>query len=258
MGNGSPRLLRHLLVRSAACLLAMLVFAPPASADVGAVSLAGAAVPDPANPSVGVKPQLAVQAAAAVPVATVGAVATPVKAPAPDRTATAVTTPRIPLAKTLPATLATHVAKASSVERRLISGRPTPQQRPRRAAGAHAASPSRHPTTTPQSAAGGIAASARVATFPTTDIRAIHPTRQVQPGAHPAGTDRAPLPLPPAPLPLAGGAGGGVSSAGIALLLFALLAEAAALVPPGLRRRIALALAAPRPYPYLLRLEHPD
>jgi hypothetical protein len=55
-----------------------------------------------------------------------------------------------------------------------------------------------------------------------------------------------------------GGAGGATSSAGIALLLFALAAEAAALAAPGLGRRIGAVLAAPRPYPYLLRLERPD
>jgi hypothetical protein len=253
MGNGSPRLLRHLLVRTSACVLAMLVFAPPASADAGLVSVA---TPEPAIQSVGVQLQSAVPAAAAIPtpVSTIGRAATPAS------------TPRIPMESAAPRALATSVARTSSVDRQPssvdrqpVSGRSTPQQRPGRdAAAVSADSPSRHRTTTPQSAAGGIAATARVATVPTPDARAIHLTRHVQPGDGPERAGRAPLPQPPAPLPSMDGAAGGASSAAIALLLFALAAEAAAFVPPGVRRRIASAVGAPRPYPYLLRLERPD
>jgi membrane-associated protease RseP (regulator of RpoE activity) len=258
MGNGSPRLLRHLLVRASACVAAMLWFAPPASADAGLVTAAGAAVPDPGNQSVGVSPLSAVHAVAAIPTPVTTAPPAPVKAA--GASATPVTTPRIPVEKAVPTALATTVAKAASVDRPPAAGLPTPQQRqPARAADRRpAASSSAHPATTPQSAAGGVAAAARVATVLEPNVRSIHLTHPAQPGARPVGAGREPLPQPPAPLPLTGGAGGAASTGGIALLLFALAAEGAILAVPGFRRRIAGLFAVPRPYPYLLRLERPD
>jgi hypothetical protein len=263
MGNGSPRLLRHLLVRASACVAAMFWFAPPASADAGLVTAAGAAVPDPGIQSVGgVSPQSAVQAAAAIPTPATTAASAPVNADGRPATplATPVATPQIPVEKAIPAVLATTVANASSVDRPAPTGHPTPQQRrSARAADARSAAlSSRHPTTTPQSAAGGIAAAARVATVLEPNVRSIRLTHPAQPGARPAGTGRAPLPQPPAPLPLTSGAGGGASPGGIALLLFALAAEGLILAVPGFLRRIAGVLGAPRPFPYLLRLERPD
>src|SRR6266513_413622 len=109
MGNGSPRLLRHLLALTAALTVVMLVFAPPAFADAGLVSAAGAAAPDPAVPSVGVEPQSAVQAAAAIP--TPATTATPAPAKAPARSATHVATPQIPVKSAISTRLATSVAK---------------------------------------------------------------------------------------------------------------------------------------------------
>jgi hypothetical protein len=255
MGNGSPRLLRHLLVRASACVVAMLWFAPPAFGDAGLPSTAGAVVPEPVTASVSVPSAADVAAVVPTPATTA-----PAAVAAPSKPAIAVPTPQIPVEKAVSTVLATPVAKASSLDRQPVAGHPTPQpERPRRAAGSRKPTlPSRHPTTTPQSAAGGIAAAARVATVFGPDARAIHPTRLVEPGVRPDGTGRAPLPQPPAPLPITSGAGGGASSGGIALLLFALAAEGAILAVPSLRRRIVGALGALRPYPYLLRLERPD
>jgi hypothetical protein len=256
MGNGSPRPLRHLLVRTAACVLALLTFAPPASADAGLVSVAGAAAPDPAIANVGVSPLAVVETAADIARPVTTAAEAPVTTA--ERRATPVATPQIAVSTPIPSALATNVAAAPPGDPVPPRGHSSPQQRPLHATVARSASPSRHPTT-PQSAAGGIAAGGRVATVPGPDARAIELTRQAQPGAGPAGTGRPPLPLPPAPFPLGGGAGDGAPPAGTVLvLLFALAAEAAALIPPSLRRRIVMALAAPRPYPYLLRLERPD
>jgi hypothetical protein len=255
MGNGSPRLLRHLLVRASACVVAMLWFAPPAFGDAGLTSAAGAAVPEPAVPSVGVALPSAADPAAAVPTPKSTAHAAPVAASI--NPATPVARSQIPVEKAISSALATPVARTPSVDRQPVAVQPTPQQRrPQRAVGSrHAASPSRLLRTTPQSAAGGIAAAARVATVSAPDV---HPTRLARSGGRPVGTGRAPLPLPPAPLPIMGGAGGGTSSGGIPLLLFALAAGALILAVPRFRRRIAGALGAPRPYPYLLRLERPD
>jgi hypothetical protein len=242
MGIGSPRLLKRLVLRTAAATFVGLVFAPSAFADDIGIGSALATVGGTVQGAAPL-PQSATQApATALPAAP--SVATPVVA----RTAA----PVAPLQATAETTgVATTSAAAPSAR---TQSRPSPSVR--RPARPHhrgkasqqlgGASPSPRTSLSP-----GEALVARIADFPSRprSTSAPAPPRPQAPSP----------PRWPSPFSLGlGGTGSGPAGVGLGLLLLALAAELGVLGAPGLGRKVSLLLATPRSYPFLLRLERPD
>jgi hypothetical protein len=237
VGNGSPRLLRQLVRRTALVALASLGFAPAAFADDGIVTVSVSAGPISASVSV------------AEP-------AGPAPAPAPP-----VNTPVTPVATPLPSVpqtvQATADARAAEPRIQVTITRPT-----------HAiAAPT---ATTRHLSAKGFSPSQKPASRSTASLRRADssrigapvrgPSRMAAQAVSPVLGSAPRIPDLPAPAPF----GFGLMSSGATAvvtslaLLLALAAGFALLRAPPLGRRVSLLLAAPRPYVYLLQLERPD
>ena len=262
MGNGSPRLLRQLVRRTAVGVMTALAFAPSAFADNGVLSPSTTVGPVTVSAPVGGAPEPAAVNAAAKPASPSPAVATPVAKPHAQRaravsaggaavTLSSAGTPSIQAA--VGTVLAPKPQHASSPS---IS----PQSRmPRRQATDVAKrsdgrrNPSRVASSSERGRASALPRSAWLQTLGPGSLSAQTASTPASSGFEPPR-----FPAPKSPTPGFGVAGAGGSGIGTALLFFALAAALSALGIPGFGRRILPLLAAPRPHPYLLQLERPD
>jgi len=234
MGNGSPRLLKQLVRRTAVVALASLVFAPSAFADDGVVTVSADLGAVSATVAVPVE-----QAQSAPPRATVAApspassVAVPV-APQPVKTPAAADPGLRP---STPAQMADSMPEASSGMSSTSSSRRVANLRRSELAQRERPSLPQRPVSIPR-------------LMPAAASR----------GASRAAASSPPVPRFPIPSPSTFGLGGTSTAApvGVSLLLLVLAAELAVLGSPGLGRRLRLPALSPRSHPYLFRLERPD
>jgi hypothetical protein len=239
MGNGSPRLLRQFIKRTALVALASLGLAPSAFADDGIVAVSVATEPVAASVTVAPPSLAAPTAAPSTPASTtVTPVATPLSSAHPAVQATVDAggaEPRVHVASALSAPAAHGAVTTRHASPKDLS----PSQKPA----------SRHSFLLRGADSSRIGAPVR-GPFPEAS-RADSPA----PGPAPR------IPQTPAPAPFGfglAGSSGAALAAGLGLLLFALAAGFALPRAPPLGRRVSLLLAAPRPYAFLLQLERPD
>jgi hypothetical protein len=234
MGNGSPRLLRQFVQRTALVALASLGFAPSAFADDGIVAVSVAAEPVAASVTVA-PPSLAAPATGS--------------STAASPTVTPLATP---LSSVHPAVQAT--VDASGAEPR-VHDATAPSPAARGAVTRHATPKDLSPSPKPASRHSFLlrgAGSSRIGA----QVRGPFPEASRADSPVPGSAPRVPQTPPPAPFGLAGSSG--AVAAGLGLLLFALAAGFALLRAPPLGRMVSLLLAAPHSYAFLLQLERPD
>jgi len=242
MGTGSPRLLKRLVLRTAAATFIGLVFAPSALADDIGIGSTLATVGGTVQETSAL-PRAATQSpATALPA--VPSVATPVA----ERMATPVAQPQATAETTGVATTSAAAPSARTQSRPSPSVRrpARPHHRGEASQQLGGASPSPRTSLSP-----GEALVARTADFP---------SRPRSSSAPAPPRPQAPSP-PPWPSPFSLGLSGsdsGPAGVGLGLLLLVLATELGVLGAPGLGRRVSLLLATPRSYPFLLRLERPD
>jgi hypothetical protein len=242
MGTASPRLLKKLVLRTAAATFIGLVFAPTALADDIGIGSTLATVGGTVQGTAPL-PQSATQApATALPAAP--SVATPVAALTP--------TPVVRLqARAESSGVATTSGAAPSVRTQFRPSRSV--RRPARP----------HYSDKASRQFGGGSAPLRTSLSPVQALvarTADFPLRPRSASARARPRPQAPSPPRwPSPFSLGlSGTGSGPAGVGLGLLLLALAAELGVLGAPGLGRRVSLLLAAPRSSPFLLRLERPD
>jgi hypothetical protein len=240
MGIGSPRLLKRLVLGTAAATFAGLVFAPSAVADDIGIGSALATVGGTVQGTAAV-PQSPTQTPAVAPAAPT--VATPVA----ERTARPVaqvqaTADRPGVGPSSGSTPSVRTQSRSSPSARRPASPHHPNKSSRQLGGALVS-----PRTSPSPGQAPVDRTADSLSRPRSTPAPAAPPHEPSP------------PLPPSPFSLGlSGTGSGPAGVGLGLLLLALAAELGVLGAPGLGRRVSLLVAAPRSYPFLLRLERPD